>query len=67
MFTSWVFLGCLSGAWAESPALIPDGLDKSVPTRNYDILGLHLDVDLDVGSRSISGSKRTTLCSIRWL
>jgi aminopeptidase N len=61
MFTSWVFLGCLSGAWAESPALIPDGLDKSVPTRNYDILGLHLDVDLDVGSRSISGTATYTV------
>jgi aminopeptidase N len=61
MFTSWVFLCGLSGALAESPALVPDRLDRAAPTRNYDILGLHLDVALDVATRSISGTATYTV------
>ncbi|MEC8191792.1 MAG: M1 family metallopeptidase [Myxococcota bacterium] len=54
----WAGLGLANGAPA---ALVPDGLDRDVPRRHFDIVALHLDLALDIPNRGIGGTAKYTL------
>jgi aminopeptidase N len=59
-FSSILVLLVLGGtsAWAEDEPLAPDSRGAAAPDRSFDLLSLHLDLDLDPIKREVSGSAR---------
>jgi aminopeptidase N len=43
-------------AWADDLPMAPDGRGADVPDRHFDLLSLHLDLDLDPQARQVRGS-----------
>ena len=55
LLTTGVLLSS-SPAWAEGGAIAPDARQAAAPDRRYDLLSLHLDLDLDPSAGQIGGT-----------